>query len=78
MAIDLAVLDQALIEAHAAGDTARMAALYHDAARALDAQHRTDAAAFYLTHAYVLSLDCGDQVRAAECHQRLVAMGREA
>jgi hypothetical protein len=78
MAIDLAALDRAIIEAHAAGDTARMAALYHDAACTMAALHRDDAEAFYLTHAYVLSLDCGDRPRAADCHRRLVAMGREA
>lgn len=78
MAIDLAALDEALIAAHAAHDTARMAQLYHEAARAYDAAGAVEAAAFYLTHAYVLSLDCGDQVRAAECHRRLVALGREA
>ena len=60
MAIDLTALDRALIEAHAAHDTARMAALYHEAAQAFDDEGAVEAAAFYLTHAYVLSLDCGD------------------
>ncbi len=78
MAIDLAALDSALIAAHAAHDTARMAELYYDAARAFDDKGAREAAAFYLTHAYVLSLDCGDAARAAECHRRLVQMGREA
>lgn len=78
MAIDLAALDSALIAAHAAHDTARMAALYYEAAQAFDAEGAIEAAAFYLTHAYVLSLDCGDEARAADCHARLVALGREA
>lgn len=78
MAFDPTALDQALIAAHEAHDTARMAALYYEAAQAFDAEGAIEAAAFYLTHAYVLSLDCGDRQRAGDCHRRLVALGREA
>lgn len=74
----LAALDAALIAAHAAGDKARMAELYYEAATRITAAGRDAEAAFVLTQAYVLSLDCGDTARARECHARLVAMGREA
>ncbi len=71
-------LDAELIAAHGAGDKARMAALYHEAATRITAEGRDDEVAFFLTQAYVLFLDCGDRERARECHLRLVAMGREA
>lgn len=74
----LAALDAALIAAHAEGDTARMARLYHEAADAIARDGRADEEAFFLTQAYVLSLDCGDWERARECHRRLMAMEREA
>jgi hypothetical protein len=73
----LAALDGELIAAHAAGDTVRMARLYHEAGQRVLSLGRDDEAAFLLTQAYVLSLDCGDWPRAAECHRQLVAMGRE-
>jgi hypothetical protein len=74
----LAQLDAALIAAHAAGDAAEMARLYHEAADALAGDGVEDEVAFFLTQAYVLSLDCGDHERAHECHRWLKAMGREA
>ena len=74
----LASLDAELIAAHKAGDKARMAELYHAAASRHIADGRDEEAAFFLTQAYVLSLDCGDRERAMECHRRLVLMGRDA
>lgn len=71
-------LDAELIAAYRAGDKAGMAALYYEAATRITAEGRDEEAAFFLTQAYVLSLDCGDAKRARECHRRLVAMGREA
>ena len=35
-----------------------------------------DAACFYLTHAYIFALDCGDS-SAPELHKMLVGFGRE-
>lgn len=71
-------LDAELIAAHRSGDKARMAELYYVAASRISAEGRDEEAAFFLTQAYVLSLDCGDRDQARECHRRLVAMGREA
>ena len=71
-------LEAELIAAHGAGDKARMAELYYQAATRITAEGRDEEAAFYLTQAYVLFLDSGDRVRARECHGRLVEMGREA
>ena len=67
-------LDAALLAAHAAGDRAKLVALYAAAAEAADAPEQ---AAFYLTHAYVFALEAGDPV-ADTLHQRLVDMGRDA
>ena len=47
--------DQDLLNAHEAGDTARLCVLYHQAALASD---DIDAACFYATHAYVFALEC--------------------
>lgn len=67
-------LDARLLAAHAAGDAGALVSLYSEAA------DRTgigaDAAAFYLTQAYVFALDTGhpdrDRLKA-----RLVAAGRD-
>ncbi|MEZ5926406.1 MAG: hypothetical protein R3D57_18715 [Hyphomicrobiaceae bacterium] len=74
---DLSALDTALIAAHQADDREAMAALYHRAAQAMIDNESMEEAAFFLTQAYVLSLDCGDREQAAACHRQLVAMGRE-
>lgn len=66
-------LDAEMIEAHAAGDAARLARLYTQAANAAG---DCDAAGFYLTHAYVFALEAGDP-SASRLRARLVAMGRE-
>lgn len=77
-ATSLKALDAALIAAHAASDWGLMARLYHEAADRLLAEGGEEEAAFFLTQAYVLSLDSGDRERAEACHRQLVAMGREA
>ncbi len=65
-------LDDALLAAHAAGDRDRLISLYAEAADL----HRGEAAAFYLTHAYVFALEAGD-ARAPALKARLVAIGAD-
>jgi len=65
--------DQELLTAHAAGDTARLCALYHQAALSHD---DVDAACFYATHAYVFALECDHELRS-EIHAFLLKHGRE-
>tara|TARA_Y100001933_G_scaffold223298_1_gene234782 strand:+ start:5733 stop:6389 length:657 start_codon:yes stop_codon:yes gene_type:complete len=67
-------LDAALLHAHAAGDRAALIGLRTEAAgRVPD----PDAAAFFLTQAYVFALETGaSQARAL--HARLMAAGRES
>lgn len=72
----LARLDRELLAAHAAEDFARLVRLYAAAADACEASGWTDAACFYLTHAYVFALQEGDAAAAA-LHLRLKAHGRE-
>jgi hypothetical protein len=66
-------LDQALIAAHKADDMAWLIALYMQAG---DGAPDTRAAAFYMTHAYVLALATGD-ARARVLQNRLIALGAE-
>jgi len=65
-------LDDALLAAHAAGDRDRLISLYAQAADT----HTGEAAAFYLTHAYVFALEAGDP-RAVALRARLAEMGSE-
>jgi hypothetical protein len=69
----MSTLDEALLAAHAAGDAPAMMRLY---ARAAELAATPDAAAFYLTHAYVFALETGDP-DAPALHQQLVDAGRE-
>ena len=69
--MDKAALDEALLGAHAAGDRAALVTLY---AKAADGS--SDAAAFYLTQAYVFALEIGD-ARAQALRARLVALRAE-
>lgn len=69
-------LEDALLAAHAKGDTARLVTLYAEAARLAEAERRDEAAAFYLTHAYVFALETGHD-SAPALHARLRALGRE-
>lgn len=66
-------LNARLLAAHADGDKAALVGLYAEAA---DRANGRDAAAFFLTQAYVFALDCGHP-DAAPLRARLVAMGRE-
>lgn len=70
-------LDDAMLEAHAAGDLPALIALYAEAAAMADAERQAEAAAFYRTQAYVFALDLGD-ARATALYARLKADGREA
>ncbi|MGR3483755.1 MAG: hypothetical protein ACU0BF_00280 [Paracoccaceae bacterium] len=60
-----------IAQAVAAGDKARVARLYADAARGAGPQE----AAFLLTQAYVWALDAG-AAQAEELRRRLAEMGR--
>lgn len=66
-------LDARLRQAHLAADTAALADLYQQAA---DATRDEDAAAFFLTHAYIHALEA-NLPAAAPLRQRLIDMGRE-
>ncbi len=65
-------LDTALHVAHATNDYRQMITLYVRAAQTHDGQ----AAAFYLTHAYIYALELGDP-RAPKLHAQLIAMNAE-
>lgn len=65
-------LDRRLLAAHSADDRTALIALYTEAA---DSAASEEAAAFYLTHAFVFALERGDE-RAAALRDRLAAMGR--
>lgn len=66
-------LEARLLAAHAAGDRPALIALYTEAA---DHAETEEAAAFYLTHAYVFALEIGAP-DAAILRARLIGMGRE-
>ncbi len=66
-------LNQRLLRAHSDGDRAALVRLYSAAAAAADT---SEAAAFYLTHAYVFALESGHP-DSVELRARLHAMGRE-
>ncbi len=66
-------LDARLLAAHAAGDWSALVTLYTEAA---DTAPDPDAAAFYLTHAYVFALELAHPAAPA-LRARLVAAGRE-
>lgn len=74
--VDRGALDAQLIAAHRAGDLARLVDLYDRAAGLFDAAGNVDAACFFLTQAYVFSLQCDDP-RSSEIHARLMERGRE-
>lgn len=69
-------LDAALLAAHAERDTARLVALYTEAADRSEARGDIDAACFFLTHAYVFALEAGAP-EAAALNRRLAARGRD-
>lgn len=57
-------------------DQLALVGLYSEAGDAAEAAGNSDAACFYLTHAFVFALDEGD-ARSAYLHARLKAQGRE-
>ena len=66
-------LDNALLAAHASGDTDALVSLYTQAS---DQAETPDMAGFYLTHAYVFALEM-NHPQASELRQRLIDAGRE-
>ena len=70
--MDRSGLDVALIAAHAEGDARALVQLYTSAADCVE----PEAAAFYLTQAYVFALASDDRAAGA-LHARLATMGRE-
>lgn len=69
-------LNANMLHAHEQNDCTRLLALYTQAANQQEAAGETDAACFYLTHAYVFALESGD-AQVTELHQRLKKYGRE-
>lgn len=74
--MDLKTLDAALLTAHAEKDRATLVRLYQTAGEMRLAEGAENAGCFYLTHAYIYALDCGDP-RAPELRARLIEFGRE-
>lgn len=66
-------LDQALLDAHARGDTSALIRLYHEAAETAQDEQATG---FFLTHAYVFALEAGDD-RASFLKDALIRLGRD-
>ena len=66
-------LETRLLEAHGRSDHPALVALYTEAA---DKTNDSDAAGFYLTHAYVFALELGHS-QATQLHARLKDAGRE-
>lgn len=66
-------LDQRLLAAHERDDKPALIALYAEAAQNAKT---SDAAGFYMTHAFVFALETGDP-RSVQLRQWLVDQGRE-
>ena len=73
--MDRAALDAALLAAHDRDDRAALIDLYTRAADTSEAGGDTDAACFYLTHAFVFAFEAGAP-EAMTLNSRLVANGR--
>ena len=69
-------LEQKLLDAHDAGKTSVLAALYSEAAELAEHAGETDRACFFLTQAWIFALEAGDPL-ANDIRARLVAQGRE-
>ena len=69
-------LDQKLLDAHDQSDCPSLVSLYTKAANECEQSGDTDAACFFLTHAYVFALQEG-MSEANNLQARLVAYGRE-
>jgi hypothetical protein len=67
-------LDQCILDAHARGDGAALARLYHAAA---EHENTPEAKAFFLTQAYVFALEA-NAPEVPELRALLVALGRES
>ena len=76
MTADAQTLDRALLAAHAAGEAGLLPGLYARATELRAGEGDIDAAAFYLTQAYVYALEAGDDA-ARDHHARLRDWGRE-
>lgn len=74
MTAGLAVLDRALLAAHAADDKPALIRLYTAAADAAEQRQEGQAAAFYLTHAFVFALETGAR-EAPDLNKRLADKG---
>lgn len=70
-------LEDHLLDAHDKGDGRALTKLYAQAADEKEALGDTEAACFYLTHAFVFALETGAPEEAA-LQARLHAYGREA
>ncbi|PSL15104.1 hypothetical protein CLV88_12623 [Shimia abyssi] len=68
-------LNRALLGAHAREEQIELVRLYTLAAEERERARDTDAACFYLTHAFVFALECGAP-EAIELNQRLADLGR--
>ncbi|GLO72486.1 hypothetical protein MACH17_40030 [Phaeobacter inhibens] len=68
-------LDQALLQAHAEGNSTALIRLYSLAADAAEGADEIDRACFYLTHAFVFALESGAP-EADPLNARLAAQGR--
>ena len=67
-------LDEKILQTHATGDTAALATLYAEAAKA---QICETSRGFFLTQAYVFALDAG-LADASHLRDLLIASGRES
>lgn len=76
MSADLCPLDAALLAAHASGDACELARLYSKAADQSEKDNDTEAACFFLTHAYVFALEAG-LPEAGALNKRLSDYGRD-
>lgn len=73
----LAALEKELLKTHQLDDSFQLVGLYQEAGQIKQAEGNIDAAAFYITHAYVFALESGHPAEQ-ELRQFLVRHGREA
>ncbi|MDX1541022.1 MAG: hypothetical protein R3349_06415 [Geminicoccaceae bacterium] len=74
--LDHQALAGAIVESHANGDLARLAALFAEAGARAAAEGDSDPACFLWTQAWIFALDAGDEPLADELETRLDAHGR--
>jgi hypothetical protein len=74
--VSLAELGRVLLDAHEEGDQEKLARLYQTLAYRVEAQGDSDAACFFMTHAYVFGLVVGSP-DAASAWEFLRVHGRE-